>query len=301
MGKNEEQSLLFYFARPKVWGSAGEQGERPPKRAHPPEETMQLHTTAQRPPTPIDLSAEGDAPSRKRRLDPAVRQAMLEQHVPMVRRVAFRMASRYPSCVDVEDLVNMGMFGLIDAVDRFEADRSLSFTAYARIRVKGAIVDEMRRADWVPRSVRDRGDRLQQAREELKRELGRDATEDEVAAKMGVSEARLQALNTNSQIHAVVSMEETIGEDNTLGEAIAGEWEAPDASIEAADFRNLIRAAIGGLPERDRMIVELHYFRERGFREIGSILGVTESRVSQLHTRIMERLRPKLAALVESA
>ncbi len=242
-------------------------------------------------------SAEVDAPSRARLLDPAARQAMLAEHVPMVRRIALRMASRYPACVDVGDLVNMGMFGLIDAVDRFESDRSLSFTAFARIRVKGAIVDEMRRTDWVPRSVRDRGDRIRESQEKLLKALGRDATERELAKELGVSEARLQELQSGSRIHNVVSMEETIGEDNTIGEAIAGEWDAPDAATEAADFRNLVRGAIGTLPERDRMIVELHYFREKGFKEIGSILGVTESRVSQLHTRIMERLRPKLVEL----
>lgn len=258
---------------------------------------MNLQTAQSNNPPPQDLSLECDAPSRARRLDPAVRQALLAEHVPMVRRVATRMASRYPSCVDVEDLVNMGMFGLIDAVDRFEADRSLSFTAYARIRVKGAIVDEMRRTDWVPRSVRDRGDRLRESETKLLRDLGRAPTEQELAKELGVTTERLLELQSNSQIHNVVSMEETLGDDNTLGEAIAGEWEAPDATTEAADFRNTVREAVGCLPDRDRMIVELHYFREKGFREIGTLLGVTESRVSQLHTRIMERLRPRLADL----
>ncbi len=249
----------------------------------------------------VDLSFESDAPSRRRRLDPEVRRELLEKHVPMVRRVASRMVSRYPSCVDVEDLVNMGMFGLIDAVDRFEADRSLSFSAFARIRVKGAIVDEMRRADWVPRSVRDRGDRLCEAKDSLAQDLGRPPTEPEIAKHLGVSETRLRALSDHSFIHHMVSMEEGLGDDHTLGEAIAGDWAPPDAEVEGADFRNTIRAAIGTLSERDRMIVELHYFREQGFKEIGRILGVTESRVSQLHTRVMERLRPKLEAIAAGA
>jgi RNA polymerase sigma factor for flagellar operon FliA len=258
---------------------------------------MQLTTQGQAPQKPQDLTLECDAPSRARRLDPEARRALLEEHVPMVRRVAFRMAARYPSCVDVEDLVNMGMFGLIDAVDRFEPDRSLSFGAFARIRVKGAIVDEMRRTDWVPRSVRDRGDRLTETRDSLRRELGREPTDPELASRLGVSGARLRELQDNSLIHNVVSMEETIGDDSTVGEAIAGEFDAPDAATEQEDFRKLVRIAIGGLPDRDRMIVEMHYFREQSFREIGNVLGVTESRVSQLHTRIMERLRPRLAAL----
>ncbi|GDX80939.1 RNA polymerase sigma factor FliA [Deltaproteobacteria bacterium] len=244
--------------------------------------------------SPLDLSLDTDRPSRKRRLDPKVRNELIERHVGMVRRVAMRMAGRYPSCVDVDDLANMGMLGLIDAVDRFEEDRSISFTAYARIRVKGAIVDEMRRADWVPRSVRDRGDRIRVAREALMKDLGRAATEPEVAKYLGVSEARLRELGDNSLIHNVVSMEEGVDDEHTLGDAIAGDVSAPDAEVEASDFRMAVRDAIGSLPERDRMIVELYYFREHGFKEIGQLLGVTESRVSQLHTRIMERLRPKL-------
>ncbi len=240
-----------------------------------------------------------DAPSRSQRLDPEARRTLIERHVSMVRRVAYRMASRYPACVDVEDLVNMGMLGLIDAVDRFEADRSLSFTAYARIRVKGAIVDEMRRADWVPRSVRDRGDRLRLAREALGKDLGREPTETELAKHLGVSEDRLRELADHSLIHNVVSMEEGIDEEHTLGEVIAGESATPAEDLESLDFRRTIQEAVATLGERDRMIVELYYFREMGFKEIGQTLGVTESRVSQLHTRIMERLRPKLESLAD--
>lgn len=253
----------------------------------------------------IPPSAEGSARASvglpdsvsHRRLAPRARKELIERHVSMVRRVAFRMASRYPACVDVEDLVNMGMLGLIDAVDRFEEDRSISFTAYARIRVKGAIVDEMRRADWVPRSVRDRGDRLRLAREQLAKDLGREPSEPELARHLGVSEARLRELAEHSLIHNVVSMEEGIDDEHTLGEAIPGDEGSPDAEVEASDFRRVVREAVSTLAERDRMIVEMYYFREMGFKEIGQTLGVTESRVSQLHTRITERLRPKLEAL----
>jgi RNA polymerase sigma factor for flagellar operon FliA len=251
-----------------------------------------LHS-AERPSQPYAL--EGDAPTRSQRLDPIARQTLIEKYIPMVRKVAFRLASRYPSCVDAEDLVNMGMFGLIDAVDRFEQDRSISFAGYARIRVQGAIVDEMRKADWVPRSVRDRGDRIRDAKESLKRSLGRDATEAEVAGHLGVSEDRLRELNMGSTIHNVVSIADGIDEDHSVGDSIPSEQATPSEVAEGADFRNAIRLAVGSLPDRDRMIVELYYFREVGFKEIGQLLGVTESRVSQLHTRIMNNLRPLLA------
>ena len=247
---------------------------------------------------PVDLLDE-DRPTRKQRLDPEIRRRLIEEHVPMVRRVAYRLASRYPSCVDVGDLVNMGMLGLIDAVDRFEEDRSISFSGYARIRVGGAIVDEMRKVDWVPRSVRDRGDRIREEREKLARELGRAPTEPELAAGLGVTEARLREMTDHSLIHNVVSMEEGIDEDHSIGDNIPADSETPGDALEASDFRARVRGAVGQLPERDRMIVELYYFKELGFKEIGQLLGVTESRVSQLHTRIMERLRPLLAGLHE--
>ena len=242
----------------------------------------------------LPVAFDADAPTRSQRLDPDARQALLRKYIPMVRKVAFRLASRLPSCVDAEDLVNMGMLGLIDAADRFEEDRSISFAGYARIRVQGAIVDEMRKADWVPRSVRDRGERIREAKLSLQRTLGREATEAEVAQNLGVSEARLRELNQGSTIHNVVSIGDGLDEDHTVGDSIPSDDETPCEMAEANDLRNVVRAAVGSLPDRDRMIVELYYFREVGFKEIGQLLGVTESRVSQLHTRIMKNLRPML-------
>lgn len=242
----------------------------------------------------LPVGFELDAPVRARRLNPAARDALIQKYIPMVRKVAFRLASRLPSCVDVEDLVNMGMLGLIDAVDRFQEDRSISFGGYARIRVQGAIVDEMRKADWVPRSVRDRGDRILEAKASLQKSLGRAPTEAEVAQNLGVTEERLRELNQGSTIHNVVSIADGMDEDHSVGDAIPSPDETPSEIAEAADMRNRVRMAVGGLPERDRMIVELYYFREVGFKEIGQLLGVTESRVSQLHTRIMKNLRPML-------
>lgn len=232
-----------------------------------------------------------------RTLDPRAREALILQYYPMVRRVAYRMVSRFPSCVDVDDLVNIGVMGLIDAVDRFEPDRSMSFAGYARIRVQGAIVDEMRKNDWVPRSVRDRGDRIQQAKVQLATDLGREPTEPELATFLGVSEERLRELNDGSAIHSVVSMDEGSDDDHTLGDLIACLLDGPETIVETASLRNRVREGIATLPDRDKMIVELYYFRDLGFKEIGEKLGVTESRISQLHTRIMERLRAKLAAV----
>ncbi len=240
-----------------------------------------------------------DEDANPRKLDSRAREALILQYYPMVRRVAYRMVSRFPSCVDVDDLVNIGVMGLIDAVDRFEPDRSISFAGYARIRVQGAIVDEMRKNDWVPRSVRDRGDRIKDAKVQLAAHLGRDPTEPELATFLGVSEDRLRELNDGSTIHNVVSMDEGSGDDHTLGDVIACLLDGPESIVESASLRTRVRDSIATLPDRDKMIVELYYFRELGFKEIGEKLGVTESRISQLHTRIMERLRAKLASVAD--
>lgn len=231
------------------------------------------------------------------RLDERQREALVLEFYPLVRRIAFGMASRFPACVDGEDLVNIGMIGLIDAVDRFEPDRGASFAGYVRIRVQGAIVDEMRKNDWVPRSVRDRGDRIAVGRDELAGRLGREPTDPELAKHLGVSESRLAELRDRAAIHHVVSLDDGTDEDHGPVNAVAHGGEGPAEAAEAESFRVRVRSIVGELPERERMIVELYYFKELGFKEIGQLLGVTESRVSQLHTRVIQRLRARIQDL----
>lgn len=219
------------------------------------------------------------------------RRSRIEAHLPMVHRLAHQMARSFPGCVDADDLVSLGTLGLIDAVDRFVPDRSVSFTAFARIRVRGAIVDGMRSADWVPRSVRDRNTRLRLAKATLTKALGRTPTERELAAELGVSETRLRELEEGSVLRVLVSADQPVDDERTVGEALPAQEAGPDERTEGADLHRLVRSVMGKLPERDRMILELHYFREKEFKEIATLLGVTESRISQIHTRIMADLR----------
>lgn len=225
------------------------------------------------------------------------RDALIIRYLPMVRKVAYRMVSRFPSCVDVDDLVSIGMMGLIDAVDRFQHERSASFGAYARIRVQGAILDELRKNDWVPRSVRDRVDRIQTVRDELARDLGRAPTEKEVATTLGVSEERLREMIEDSTIRAVVSLEDGMDDDHALGDLLASPEDGPDEGLLKARMAQSIRACLDQLTPRERMVVDLYYYRDMNFKEIGETLGVTESRVSQIHTRMKERLTEHLAKL----
>jgi RNA polymerase sigma factor for flagellar operon FliA len=232
---------------------------------------------------------------------PENRDALIIRYLPMVRKVAYRMVSRFPSCVDVDDLVSIGMLGLIDAVDRFEHERSASFGAYARIRVQGAILDELRKNDWVPRSVRDRGDRIQTAREQLGRDLGRAPTELEVARTLGVTEERLREMVDDSLIRAVVSLEDGLDDDHSLGDLLASSDDTPHDELVRARMQVAIRASLATLTERERMIVDCYYYRDMNFKEIGEMLNVTESRVSQIHTRMKERLEEELALVATEA
>lgn len=227
------------------------------------------------------------------------RDTLIMEHYAMVRRIAYRMARRLPRYVDVEDLVNIGMIGLIDAVDRYEPTRASSFSAYARIRVQGAIVDEMRKNDWVPRSVRDRAARINRARQDLLSDLGRDPTHDELAERLGVSAERLEELLQTADVRVLVSMEDGNDSEGTIGDTISDEDQDLNDEITRRLFGEKIRDVLHTLPEREQLIVEMYYYRDLTFKEIARVLGVTESRVSQLHSRLKRRVRDQLVEIMD--
>jgi RNA polymerase sigma factor for flagellar operon FliA len=222
------------------------------------------------------------------------RDALILEYYPMVRRVAYRMARRLPQCVDADDLVNIGIIGLIDAVDRYQPERAPSFGAYARMRVQGAIVDEMRKNDWVPRSVRDRARMINQAKRSLSDKLGRDPTAAEVAKALGVDKERLAELIRHANIRVLVSTEEGGEDEGTVGERLASGDESPDELAARQHLAAIVRSVINELPEREQLIAEMYYFRDRTFKEIAQALNVTESRVSQLHSRMKKRIHEML-------
>ncbi len=232
--------------------------------------------------------------------DATDRDQLILEFYPMVRQVAYRMARRFPQCVDVEDLVNIGMIGLIDAVDRFQASRAPSFAAYARIRVQGAIVDEMRKNDWVPRSVRDRAAMIERAKRQIKLKQNREPTAGEIAEHLGVDKVRLLELVQNANIRILVSTEEG-GDDNiTVGERLESTAEGPEEQAARHHLGAIVREEIAKLNERERVIAEMYYFHDRTFKEIADALGVTESRVSQLHTRMKKQIKEAMTARLQS-
>lgn len=235
-----------------------------------------------------------------RHRDPALRDRLLLHYAPLVKYVAGRVGTGLPAHVDVADLVQSGVFGLADAIERFEQERGLKFETYAMQRIRGAILDELRAQDWVPRSVRTRAREVERALERLESRLQRSATDAEVAEELGISVTELRDLYAQLQLTSVVALDELVaagraGGGTSLAETLPDDKVAePGAVLDSAESRRLLAQAVSQLTDRDRVVVTLYYFENLTLAEIGRVLGVTESRVCQLHTRAVLRLRHKM-------
>jgi RNA polymerase sigma factor for flagellar operon FliA len=235
--------------------------------------------------------------------DQRARERLVVAYSPLVKYVAGRMSSGLPAHVDEADLVSYGLTGLINAIERFDLAREIKFETYAITRIRGSIIDELRTLDWVPRSVRTRAREIERANQKLEMKLQRAPSDDEMATELEmsvqdfqdalvqISHSTIIALdelwNTNDQNGDQVSLLDTLPDHNTP---------SPEAVVDQGELRDRIAGAIAALPEREKLVVALYYYENLTLREIGEVLGVTESRVSQLHTKAVLRLRGKLAS-----
>ncbi|MBB4963951.1 RNA polymerase sigma factor for flagellar operon FliA [Saccharothrix violaceirubra] len=233
--------------------------------------------------------------------DQGMRDRLVLHYAPLVKYVAGRVGTGLPAHVDVADLIQSGIFGLVDAIEKFEPERGLKFETYAMQRIRGAILDDLRSQDWVPRSVRSRARDVERALERLGGRLQRTPTDRELAAELKIGLGELRELYAQLQLTSVVALDELIaagrsaGAGSSLAESLPDEGaEDPIASLVDQDSRRQLADAIAQLAERDRVVVTLYYFENLTLAEIGKVLGVTESRVCQLHTRAVLRLRTKL-------
>lgn len=239
--------------------------------------------------------------------DPQARDQLILNYSPLVKYVAGRLASSLPQTVDTADLISYGIFGLIDALDKYDPDRAIKFETYAIARIKGAIIDELRAMDWVPRSVRSRAREIEQAYIELENKFKRVPSDQEVAERIGVSLKDFQDILTRLSYTSVVSFEELwVGGDREDGQSAIGtirddSADDPVAMFESEEVKHILAGAIDRLPEREKTVIALYYYEGLTLKEIGSILGVTESRVSQLHTKAVLRLRARLHAAHETS
>jgi RNA polymerase sigma factor for flagellar operon FliA len=231
--------------------------------------------------------------------DERAREGLVVAYAPLVKYVAGRMASNLPSHVEEADLVSYGLGGLIGAIERFDPERKIKFETFALTRIRGAIIDELRTLDWVPRSVRTRARELEKVNSRLENRLGRTPTDEELADGLNITEKELQESLVAIANSAVLALDElwrdSTGDEVALRDTIS-DPQAPDPEreLDSMGLREQLAETITGLPERERLVIGLYYYRGLTLREIGQVLGVTESRVSQLHTKAVLRLRSKL-------
>ncbi|QOJ14390.1 MAG: FliA/WhiG family RNA polymerase sigma factor [Planctomycetia bacterium] len=233
----------------------------------------------------------------KRNGTDSVRNRLMEHYLFLVRFTAERIGAKLPDEVDVDDLMSAGVFGLADALDAFDLDRGVKFETYCAPRIRGAILDELRHMDWVPRLVRHRAHRLEAATRALEVELGRAPTRDELAQRMGMDPAEFEKLLRDASAVSLVSLSRKYadgdaGRDSFELDVIPGDDAAdPVAEAQRADLKELV---VRGLSRDERLIIVLYYYEQMTMKEIGLTLDLSESRVSQMHSSILERLKGKL-------
>jgi RNA polymerase sigma factor for flagellar operon FliA len=233
--------------------------------------------------------------------DSGARERLVVAYSPMVKFVAGRLGAGLPSHVDDADLISYGLMGLIGAIERFEPERGIKFETFAMTRIRGAIIDELRSLDWVPRSVRSRAREIETAQAKLEHELQRAPTEAEIAARLDITEDELQTSLleiANSSVYALDELwtvSDSSGDQVSLLDTISDpRAEDPQESLASSEIKDRLTEAISSLPEREQLVVALYYYENLTLREIGEVLGVTESRVSQLHTKAVMRLKSGL-------
>ncbi len=238
--------------------------------------------------------------SYKKKRDPLIREAFIKQYAPLVKYVAGKVAANMPQSVDFDDLVGFGVFGLIDAIDKFDPDKNVKFKTYAVTRIRGAIFDELRSIDWVPRSVRQKSREMEEAIATLEAKLGRPANDTEIAESMGLNEAEFSKTMMKISGTSILSLNDVwySADDSdkiSIGDSIESPMSLnPDAVMEREEIKRVIVQSIQELPEKEKKVLVLYYYEDLTLKEIGKVLEVTESRVSQLHTKAILRLRAKL-------
>jgi len=240
----------------------------------------------------------------KQNKDQATRDRLILTYAPLVKYVAGRLGSGLPAHVDENDLVSYGLLGLIGAIERFDPDRDIKFETYAIARIKGSIIDELRAMDWVPRSVRSRARDIERAIGELERKLHRAPTDEEISEKLGITTDDLNDSLSEIGRSSIAALDElwTVSSSSGGGDQVAlidtiedTQGPEPQSELAQTELKEALGEAIARLPEREKLVVTLYYYEELTLREIGEVLGVTESRVSQLHTKAILRLKARLA------
>ena len=232
------------------------------------------------------------------------REEVIKRYSPMIKYVANRIAMRLPPHIEVDDLISVGVLGLMDAISKYDSSRGAKFKTYAEFRVRGAILDELRAMDWVPRSIRQKASSVDKVVQTLQAKLSRSPEDEEVAEEMGISLDQFHDTLNETKSIPIFSLEDLgiakeSGEQQSLLDCLAGKADAdPQTQIRLIELKEIIAKAIDALPEKERLMVSLYYYEELTMKEIGAVLEITESRVSQIHSKAVYRLRTKLKAVI---
>ncbi len=228
--------------------------------------------------------------------DLKIREELIIKYLYLVKFVAGRLYSNYGNNVEYDDLVSYGVFGLIDAIEKFDTGRNVKFDTYAQLRIKGAIIDYLREIDWLPRSVRQKAKELEKVYYELENELGRPANDEDVAAKLNISVEDFQKKIQNVSTYSIVSLDDLLEQKREFANNDVDNETSPGAAIEKDVLRNIIIETIRTLPDKENRVITLYYYEELTYKEIGKLLNISESRVSQLHTKAIIRLKGKISS-----
>lgn len=232
-------------------------------------------------------------------VDPTIKDEIILEYAPLVKYIAQKIASRLPSNIELDDLISCGVIGLMDAIEKFDSTRDNKFKTYAEFRIRGAILDELRSQDWVPRSVREKAKIVEKAYAKLDKELGRPATDDEMCTELACSMDEFHELINKSKSVSLLNIEDAAamskGDKRLMVSLMETSRSAnPQNAVNYKRAQDVIKEGIKTLPEKQRLVLSLYYFEDLNLKEIGQVLDVTESRVSQLHTQAIIKLKAKL-------
>ncbi len=227
-----------------------------------------------------------------------LREKLILEYAPLVKVVAGRLSMYLGYNVEYEDLVSSGVFGLIDAIDKFDIGKEVKFETYASLRIRGAILDQIRKMDWIPRTIRQRQRQIENAMKELEQSYGRPATDEELARHIGITDDELLEWQNQAKAENVISLNEYIEQGNDISadkaSGVGNAYDAPERVVEIGELKQVLGEALELLTEKEKKVILLYYYEELTLKEISQVLEVTESRVSQLHTKALQKMKTKM-------
>jgi RNA polymerase sigma factor for flagellar operon FliA len=227
---------------------------------------------------------------------PLVKEKLILEYAPLVKFVAGRLVMHIGQHVEYDDLISYGIFGLIDAIDKFDPDKGVKFETYASLRIRGSIIDNIRKMDWVPRTLRQKNKQYEQTFAYLEETLGREPTEEELSEKLGLNLEETRELARKSSVLALISLDDYLDQnyETAFNSALSAPVETPETYMDKKELESMLAGAIEKLSEKEKKVVSLYYYNDLTLKEISSIMGVSESRISQIHSKAILRLQTRL-------